>query len=173
MEVVARQIRPLVAAAGLKVDQSVIHKFEHGRIPGWPMLAAFSRVYRVPIEDLLSRLASAMEFPGASDLLRHGGDAESDPGGNASDARTATRTFDDSDILGELAQAAYTFQSLAAQCTEWSNRLVDLAAQHGMQLLEGQAPGDRVHVARKTRARGAVRGRRHRSDDAAVRRKPA
>lgn len=169
LEAIAIQIRPLVEAAGLKVDQSLIYKFEHGRIPSWPVLAAFSRVYKTSIPEVLSRLASAMEFPGASDLLRHGGGADSDLGENAIHAGTATRVFDGSDVLTELAAAAGAFQSLAAQCTEWSNRLVDLAAKHGV--LEGQTASDRVHGARKTRARGAVRRRPADSDDAVARRR--
>lgn len=69
---VALKIRPLVEGVGLKVSPSLIHKIERGRVPSWPMLAAFSRVYGVPIVEILQRLSDAIEFSGASDLLRHG-----------------------------------------------------------------------------------------------------
>lgn len=65
-EQIAQRIRPLVS---MKVDQSLISRYESGRVPDWPMLAALGRVYGVPFFDLVQRLVSAMEFPGASDLL--------------------------------------------------------------------------------------------------------
>jgi transcriptional regulator with XRE-family HTH domain len=69
---IAQRIRPHVEGIGLKVNPSLIYKFEGGRVPSWPMLAAFARVYGVPIDELLRQLVAAIEFPGASDLLRHG-----------------------------------------------------------------------------------------------------
>lgn len=74
MEQVAIQLRPLVKEAGLKVNPSLIHKIEGGRVPNWPLLAAFAQVYGFPIAEMAGRLAELIKFPGADDLIRHEGD---------------------------------------------------------------------------------------------------
>jgi len=79
LEQIALQVRPLVQPVALKVDRSLIQKIEQGRIPSWPMLAALSRVYGVPIEETARRLTEALTFPGSSDLLRHSGERTSKP----------------------------------------------------------------------------------------------
>lgn len=74
LEQVAIQLRPLVKEAGLKVNPSLIHKIEGGRVPNWPLLAAFAQVYGFPIAEMAGRLAELIKFPGADDLIRHEGD---------------------------------------------------------------------------------------------------
>jgi thiamine phosphate synthase YjbQ (UPF0047 family) len=71
LEQIAIQIRKHVKALGMKVGPSLIYKIEHGRVPSWPLLVAFSESYTIPIEEITRRLIGALEYPGADDLLRH------------------------------------------------------------------------------------------------------
>jgi len=59
-----------VEPSGLKVDRSLIAKIEEGRIPNWPLLAAFAIIYQIPLPELLSVLIQNIEFPGSAKLLR-------------------------------------------------------------------------------------------------------
>ncbi len=72
LEQIAKRVRPLVKAAGLKVDQSLIFKIEQGRVPNWPILMALASVYDISTEEMARRLAEAIEFPGRRDLPDHG-----------------------------------------------------------------------------------------------------
>jgi hypothetical protein len=166
-EAVARQIRPLVAKAGLKVDQSLIHKIEGGRIPNWPLLAAFSRVYRVPLLEVVQRLTDSVQFPGASDLFRHGTELEdrgtpSAPASVVSKERPHVRSspaapgaLDAAVVLEELLEAAVAFRALSVQADDWATRLTTFAADLGYNL--PRRKDSMVRVPPSTRAQG-VRG---------------
>jgi hypothetical protein len=69
LEQIAIQVRPLLKATGLKIDQSLIFKIEQGRVPSWPLLGALCRVYRTDIREAVLLLIDAVEFPGSKDLL--------------------------------------------------------------------------------------------------------
>ena len=58
---VVNKVRPFVRDAGLKVDPSLIHRYEAGRVPNWPMLIAFSRIYGISIEETVLELVRAIE----------------------------------------------------------------------------------------------------------------
>lgn len=157
LEQIAIKIRPLVRGTGLKVDQSLVYKIEQGRVPGWAMLGAFADVYGVPLPDLVQRLAASIEIPGAADLLRHDGARELLTTGGTPDAATTGGGHQPpTDLLNELAQAAFAFHALAVQCEEWSHRLTDIAAEHGIQILRRQTPDDRADATRRARTRGTL-----------------
>lgn len=80
-EQVALKVRPLVKSFGLKVNRSAIKKYELGRIPPWPMLYALSEVFGEAPGVVATRLFSAIQVDGGRDLLRHGADQGSAPGG--------------------------------------------------------------------------------------------
>src|SRR5262245_4698323 len=72
LEQIALKIRPYVESTGLKVDRSSLAKVEAGRLPSWPMLAALAIVFEVPMREMVDRLVSSIEFPGAEKLLPRG-----------------------------------------------------------------------------------------------------
>ena len=95
-ERIAQLVRPLVAPAGLKVAPSLILKYEQGRVPNWPMLAALARVYRQDLSDMVIRLARSLEFVGSSDLIGHASTRSSTPisKGGVDDPATRERLQD-------------------------------------------------------------------------------
>lgn len=68
LEQIAIKLRALLKPTGLAIDQSLVYKIEHGRVPSWPLLFAFARVYNVEMGELLTRLVGTLEFPGADSL---------------------------------------------------------------------------------------------------------
>lgn len=73
-EQIASRVRKLVTGYGLKVGRSAIVRYEQGRIPPWPILAAFAEVYASTPETLVVRLLRSIRVENGRDLLRHSGD---------------------------------------------------------------------------------------------------
>lgn len=68
LEQAAIQVRKHLERTGLTVPRSLIAKIEAGRVPTWPLLLAFSRIYSVPEAETAARLADALTFPGVEQL---------------------------------------------------------------------------------------------------------
>lgn len=169
LEQVAISIRPLVAAAGLKVDQSLIYRIEQGRIPNWPILAAFSRVYNIPFPALAAQLADAVEFPGAVtrsgiagaenaslNVRSHSQHAEGPSNEDASTRVVNSHTAADSEEQRELLEVQQLAR-LARDLSDLSERM--LARTFGTS--PGAATGNAGHDAPPTRVHGRKR-RAHR-----------
>lgn len=68
LEQIAIKARTLLKATGLAIDQSLIYKIERGRVPSWPLLLAFARIYNVDLGLVLTRLVDALDFPGVETI---------------------------------------------------------------------------------------------------------
>ena len=140
-ERIAILVRPHVKAVGLKVNASLLHKIEGGRVPSWPLLAAFSKVYEIPMAEITLRLVAALEFNGASDLSDHLLEQQSvsqQLGGTAIDtARTRIR---------ELEDRLKEYDAIIIELRDISTRLFAAATRH-------RQGGNLAHPATKSRKR--------------------
>jgi hypothetical protein len=162
LEQIAGKVRRHVELAGLKVNRSLVQKIEQGRVPNWPLLAAFSRVYEVPITETVIRLIGAMEFPGADDLLRTDKSDTSDANSaQAHRADTDRRPRGDGErelLTEQLHDRTIYAETDVAPTAEAFERVVgDLAA------LVKQLPRRSAAVARSGRSASAARDRRDRA----------
>jgi hypothetical protein len=89
-EAVAILLRLKLEKSGLKVDRSTVKKLEGGQVPSWPLLLALADVYGVSVKETTGHLVGALEFAGASDLIRHDPTVELAPHLGGADA-AATR----------------------------------------------------------------------------------
>jgi len=166
LEQIAIKVRPLVKAAGLKVDQSMLYKIERGRIPSWPMLAALARAYDQDFRATVMRLVDALEFPGVdvlfSDPLRQADEVPSSSHPVSGSASTKGGAY----AAVSLRDSSRHFSSDAKllALVERAERLIELSNElHRLadDLLSGQAAdlgdaeAERVSRPRKTRGRAA------------------
>lgn len=70
LEFVAGKLRDRLKPLDLKIHRSAVNNYEQGRVPDWPILAAFAAVYKVSLTEITERLRAGLEFPGSTDLLR-------------------------------------------------------------------------------------------------------
>lgn len=118
LEQIALKIRPYVAAMGLTVDRSAIAKYEQGRVPNWPMLGAFSRVYDVAIIETVQRLLDGLEFPAANDLVRHGRTGQRTPLKGEPNDPTSDRTPQLEARLAEYERLVPDIQAMLLRLTK-------------------------------------------------------
>lgn len=134
-EQIARRLRDLLKPVGLKVPASAIVKLEDGRVPNWPTLAALAVVYDVPIEEMTQRLLSAMEFPGASDLLRHGRTGQIDSHHQGESDVPAS----DRQEIARLERKVAALEMRLAQTADIARKLVAIASISDEVLEAGRA----------------------------------
>jgi len=152
-EQIAREVRKYVADIGMKVHASAIVKYEQGRIPPWPILYAFSRVYRTTPAAIATRLFGAIKVSGGRDLVRHSaveGSATEVADVPASDGRAQARIL-------ELESQLAGFEDLKAQFGEVQDVARKLwtltASEEDRKTAGGKAGGGKP--AGKTRRRSA------------------
>src|SRR6185436_9146880 len=123
-EQIARQLRPYVKGAGLKLDQSLLSKIEDGRLPSGPILGALSRVYAVPIKETTERLRASIVFPGSDHLFRQAvSDVQEEERPDDAAASPRSLDADTARILSELTDACLAFHDLSVTCQDISTRL--------------------------------------------------
>jgi hypothetical protein len=76
LEQIAMRVRRLIEPTGLRVDQSQIYRIEQGLVPSWPLLLAIVRVYDLSLDQTMRKMIEALDFPGASDLIRPADDVQ-------------------------------------------------------------------------------------------------
>lgn len=91
------------------------------------MLGAFSRVYNVPIMETVQRLLDGLEFPAASDLLRHGRTGQKTHLKGESDDPTSDRTSQLETRLAEYERLVPDIQAMLLRLT----KLAAGAEEHG------------------------------------------
>ncbi len=125
LEQLAIQLRPLVAESGQKVNRTTLHQFEQGRVPNWPMLAAYAVFFDVPLVELLHKLAQKIEFPGSRDLLSQTRTIDSPPqpkrGGDAEKTTAHIR---------QLEEDISIYRSILKRVADLGNEIATTAAVH-------------------------------------------
>lgn len=123
LEGLAKRLRPLVAASGLKVTTSTLTKFEQGRVPNWPMLFALSIAYEIPILQMVAQLVGTVEFPGRRDLIGREGDQTSNllPHQEVADVTASTR-------IRELEGRVSEYEAALTEINGVASHLARLAA---------------------------------------------
>lgn len=145
LEAIGRQLRPLVAATGLKVSRSLILKLEQGQVPNWPLLAALAKIYKTPWQSVVSRLAQDVEFSGARDLLRPSAERTSGDGSQQSEGHDESAISDPARVFAALTEAASVFHDLCERCSQQRDRLEALAVEHGIAVVARQTASPRAH----------------------------
>jgi hypothetical protein len=125
-EQIAAKVRKYVEGFGLSVHRSSIVKYEQGRVPSWPVLYAFARIYDEQPSDIAARLFSAIQIQDGHDLVRHSLDQPSgSPEGGSADVVPASSR--DRDRISELERQLDEYKTLVDPLQDVAFRLVQIA----------------------------------------------
>lgn len=130
-EQVAQRVRPLVKDFGMKVNRSLLKKYEDGRIPPWPMIYAFAELHRVRIADITERLYRSIETVDGRDLPCPSIDKGSVPGGADATSSAQRADVQQRAEIAKLAARIAHYEARLAEVRDGARALARLAARRG------------------------------------------